>query len=129
MLNSARRRPTGLVPIASVLSIEYSDTSDAASILRVEPIGKKSHDQGWDRETLEEMVGAMGDEAPAWAKKQLAKTGEDEPSSTERLVILAEQEKFIVAAFGLYCESGRKFDVEFTGYGAETFDGVAFVTS
>src|SRR5438045_950903 len=69
---------------ASVLSIEYSDTSDAASILRVEPDGKKMQDQGWDHETLKEMVEAMGDEAPEWAKKQLAGSDEDEPSSTER---------------------------------------------
>ncbi len=114
---------------ASVLSIKYSDTSDAASILRVEPDGKKSQDQGWDRETLEEMVEAMGDEAPGWAKKQLAKTDEDEPSSTERLVMLAEQQKFVVAAFGFYCEPGRNLDVEVTRYGADSFDGVAFVTN
>lgn len=114
---------------ASVLSIEYSDTSDAASILRAEPDGKKSQDQGWDRDTLEEIVEALGDKAPAWAKKQLAKTDEDEPSSSERLLMLAEQEKFVVAAFGFYCEPGRKIDVEVTGYRAESFDGVAFVTS
>jgi hypothetical protein len=114
---------------ASVLSIEYSDTSDAASVVRAEPDGKSSRDAGWDHETLEEMVEALGDEAPAWAKKQLAKTGEDEPSSTERLEMLTEQEKFVVAAFGLDCEPGRKVDVEFVGYGAEAFDGVAFVSN
>lgn len=114
---------------ASVLSIEYSDTSDAASILRMEPDGTKSQDQGWDRETLEEMVEAMGDKAPVWAKKQLAKTGEDEPSSSERLLMLAEQETFVVAAFGFYCEPGRKIDVEVTGYGADSFDAVAFVSN
>lgn len=114
---------------ASVLSIEYSDTSDAASIMRVEPDGKKSRDQGWDRDTLEEMLEAMGDEAPAWAKKQLAKTGEDVPSSTERLVMLAEQEKFVVAALGFYCEPGRKVDVEVAGYEADNFEAVAFVTN
>jgi ankyrin repeat protein len=114
---------------APVLSIEYSDTSDAASILRIEPEGKKSRDLGWDRDTLEEMVEAMGDEAPAWARKQLAKTGGVEPSSSERLVMLAEQEKFVVAAFGFYCEPGRKLDVEVAGYGADSFDVVAFVTN
>lgn len=112
----------------SVLSIEYSDTSDAASVLRVEPDGKKSRDNGWDRESLEEMVGALGDEAPAWAKKQLAEIGEDAPDSSERVVMLAEQEKFVVAAFGFYCEPGRKIDLEVTGYGAESFDAVAFVS-
>ena len=112
-----------------VLSIEYSDTSDAASVVRVEPDGTQKEDKGWDRDTLKEMVEAMGDEAPDWAKKQLAQTGEDEPSSSERLQMLAEQEKFVVAAFGLDCETGRKVDVEFVGYGAESFDGVAFVSS
>jgi hypothetical protein len=113
---------------ASVLVLEYSDTSDAASIVRIEPTGKATKDKGLDRELLQEMVEAMGDDAPSWAKKQLAKTSEDEPSSTERLVALAEQEKFVVAAFGLQAEAGRKVEVEFTGYGKEAFDGVAFVS-
>jgi hypothetical protein len=76
----------------------------------------------------EEMVGAMGDEAPAWAKRKLAKTPEDEPSSPERLVMLAEQEKFVVAGFGLDWEPGRKLEVEFPYYGPEAFDGVAYVS-
>lgn len=113
---------------APVLSVEYSDTSDAASIFRAEPNGKSFHDKGWDRDTLQEMVDAMGDEAPDWATKQLAKTSDDEPSSTERLVMLAESEKFAVAAFGFYCEAGRPLDIEVTGYGADAFDGVAFVS-
>ena len=53
---------------ASVQSIEYSDTSDAATVFRAEPNGKSTRDAGWDRDTLEEMVGAMGDEAPAWPR-------------------------------------------------------------
>src|SRR5439155_5268680 len=113
----------------SVLSIEYSDTSDGASVFRAEPDGKSSRDAGWDRETLEEMVEAMGEDVPAWTKRQLAKIGEDEPSSTERLELLAQQEKFVVASFGLDCEPGRKVDVEFVGYGAEAFDGVSFVSN
>jgi hypothetical protein len=112
---------------ASVLSIEYSDTADAAGMFRVEPDGKSSEDIGWDRETLEEMVGALGDEAPEWAKQQLAHTDEDEPSSTERLEMLAHREKFIVAAFGLDYGPGDELEVDFTGYGAEVFDGVALV--
>jgi hypothetical protein len=114
---------------AAVLAIEYSDTANAASVLRVEPDGKQARDNGWDRESLEEMVGALGDEAPAWAKKQLANTGDDEPDSSERVVRLAEREKFVVAAFGAYCEPGRMLDVELAGYGAEAFEGVAFVSS
>ena len=74
----ALARELAKVSGAPVLSIEYSDTSDAASVFRAEPDGKSSQDAGWDRDTLEEMVGAMGDEAPEWAKKQLAKSDEDE---------------------------------------------------
>jgi len=85
----------------SVLSIEYSDTSDAVGVFRAEPDSKSTRDDGWDRDILEEMVGAAGDKAPAWAKKQLAKTDEDELRNTERLQMLAEREKFVVAAFGL----------------------------
>jgi hypothetical protein len=59
----------------------------------------------------------------------LAVTTEDDPSSSKRLEMLAEQEKFVVAAFGINCEPGRKVDVEFVGYGAKSFDGVAFVSS
>lgn len=112
-----------------VLSIEYSDTSDAASVIRIEPDGTQKDDKGWDRDTLQEMVEAMGDEAPGWARKQLAVTTEDDPSSSKRLEMLAEQEKFVVAAFGINCEPGRKVELEFVGYGAESFDGVAFVSS
>ncbi|HWQ91746.1 MAG TPA: ankyrin repeat domain-containing protein, partial [Clostridia bacterium] len=97
---------------APVLSIEYSDTSDAASILRIEADGTKARDEGWDYASLQEMVNALGDEAPARAKKQLAHTDEDAPSSCERVVSLAEEEKFVVAAFGLACEPGRPLDVE-----------------
>jgi len=99
---------------APVLLVEYSDTSDAASTLRIEPDGRKSGDQGWDHAALQEMVDAMGEEAPAWAKKQLARTDEDAPSSTARLVMLAEQEKFVIAAFGLNWEPGRPLDIEFS---------------
>jgi hypothetical protein len=45
------------------------------------------------------------------------------------VVRLAEREKFVVAAFGAYCEPGRMLDVELAGYGAEAFEGVAFVSS
>ena len=114
----------------SVLSIEYSDTADAAGVFRAEPDGKSSYDGGWDRESLEEIVGALGDEAPGWAKKQLENTdADDESGSSERLTMLAQQEKFVVAAFDLEYEPGDKLEVDFTGYGAEVFDGVAFVSS
>jgi ankyrin repeat protein len=89
-----------------VLSIEYSDTSDAASIIRLSPDGKRLEEHGCDRAMLQEMVDTMGKEAPDWARKQLKKTLEDEPSSTERLVSLAEEEKFVVASFGLGAEPG-----------------------
>ena len=60
-------------------------------------------------QTLEEFVGEMCDEAPAWAKKQLANSDEDDLTSSERLVALAEQENFVVAAFGFAHESGKPF--------------------
>ncbi len=78
---------------------------------------------------LQEMVEAMGEEAPDWARKQLKETPEDEPSSTERLVALAEEEKFVVASFGLVAEPGRKLEIEFHACGREMFEAVAFVTS
>jgi ankyrin repeat protein len=112
-----------------VLSVMYSDTSDAVSTFGVEPNGKVSRDAGWDHDTLNEFTEAMGDEAPSWAKKKLAKTSEDDPSSTERLVSMAEKEKFVVAAFGPDFEAGRKLEIEFPNFGPESFDGVAFVTN
>ena len=102
--------------------------TDAASILRIEPDGRKSRDQDWDHASLQEVVDAMGDEAPGRAKKQLAGTDEDAPSSTERLVMLAKQEKIVVAFYGLNWEPGRPLDLEFSGYGAESLDDVAFIT-
>jgi hypothetical protein len=113
---------------APALVIDYSDTSDAASIVRVEPSGKKTEDQGWDAESLQEMVDAMGNKAPDWAKKKLAEANEDEPTNTERLEALAKAEKFVVVAFGFYCESGKKLD-EVTGYDAEMFEGAALVSA
>jgi hypothetical protein len=43
--------------------------------------------------------------------------------------MLAEQERFVVASFGLYCEPGRNLDVEFQAYGPEAFEPVAFVSN
>lgn len=113
---------------APVLSIDYSDTSDAASLIRLTPDGKRSEEHGCDRAMLQEMVDAMGREAPDWARAQLKKTPEDEPSSTERLVTLAEEEKFVVASFGLDAEPGRKLEIEFHSCAPEMFEAVAFVT-
>jgi ankyrin repeat protein len=108
--------------------IEYSDTSDAASVTRFDADGKVTRDQGWDRDSLEEFVGAMGRTAPAWAKKRLATIAPDAPSSTERLQMLAHQEQFVVAAFSFFGRPGRGVDVEVAGYGAEAFEDVAFVS-
>jgi len=115
---------------ASVLIAEYSDTSNAAGYQRFEPDGSSTEDKGWDRESLAEMVGAMGKEAPAWAKKQLSEWDEDNPgpSSTERLETLAKSEGFVVAGFWLGVEPGRPVDMEFTGYPAEAFDGAAIIS-
>lgn len=113
---------------AAVLSIEYSDTAGAASVFRAEPDGKSSRDAGWDFAMLQEVVENMPEEAPANMKEQLAKMSEDDPTSEQRLEALAERERFVVAAYDFYCEPGRKLDVDLAGYGADAFDGVAFVT-
>ena len=56
---------------AAALIIEYSDTSNAASLVRVAATGEKTEDQGWDRETLEEMVKAMGEPGSSLGKKTI----------------------------------------------------------
>ena len=112
-----------------VLTLGYSDAADAAAFTRFTPDGKQFEDKGWDFATLEEFVGEMGDEAPAWAKKQLANSDEDDLTSSERLVALAEQEKFVVAAFGFAHEPGKKFEIELHGFGPEAFDHVAFIST
>jgi len=114
----------------STLLIEYSDTSDAASVTGFDTEGKvAARDQGWDRETLEEFVHGLGQAAPARARKRLADTAPDAPSSTKRLQTMAQQEQFVVAAFGFYGHPGRPVDVEVPGFGMEAFEGVAFVTA
>jgi hypothetical protein len=111
-----------------VLAIQYSDTSDAASIFRAGPDGKSTSDASWDNVMVEEMVGTMGDKAPAWAKQRLADADEDDLTSTERLKQLAEREKFVVAAFGFFGGLGQKLELELPGYDPAQFDGIAFVT-
>ncbi len=113
----------------SVLQIEYSDTADAASVRRFEPDGSGTRDAGWDREMIEEFVEASGKNSPAWARKLLRNSDGEELSSTERLVRLAENEKFVAAAFGFDCVPGRKIEVDLAEYPAEAFTGVAFVTN
>jgi len=115
-----------------VLSVGYSDTSDAASLARYEPGGAVSEDQGWDRDTLEEVVDNMGDEAPAWMKQRLAEMGEktdDELSSSQRLEKLARDERFAVGALYVQNHPGRPVEVTFVGLPQEAFDGVAWVGS
>jgi ankyrin repeat protein len=114
---------------APVLSIGYSDTAGAAQIVRFEPDGTSTRDDGWDRDTLQEMIDAMGDEAPAWARERLKTMGEKTPDSSERLKLLAVQERFAVAAFNFQCDPGRPIEIDVAGYPAEAFDGAAFVTS
>ena len=53
---------------------------------------------------------------------------DDEPSSTERLELLAAREKFVAAAFGFYSEGGL-VEVDVSGYPPEAFDDAAFVTT
>ncbi len=114
---------------APVLHIEYSDTGDAAAVTRFEPDGTVVTDAGWDREIVEELVDASGKNAPAWARKLLRNSTGEELSSTERLVQLAEDEKFVAAAFGFDCVPGRKIEVDLAEYPAAAFTGAAFVTN
>lgn len=113
---------------APVIQVDYSDTSDAARVVRANTEGVIHVDEGWDRDSLEEMVTNLGADAPAWAKKRLSQTSDDEPSSTQRLELLAAREKFVAAAFGFYCEGGM-VEVDVSGYPAEAFDDAAFITT
>ena len=113
-----------------VLWAGYSDTSDAAAVERYEPGGGVWEDQGWDRETLEEIIDNLGAGAPAWMKQRLAGMGEktdDELSSTQRLEKLARDERFAVGALHLQHHPGRPVEVSFLGLPPEAFDGVAWV--
>jgi len=115
---------------APVLWIQYSDTSGTATIDRFEPDGAaRNLEDGWDRDILEEVVGELGDEATPEMKKRLASMDDEDDDSSTGLVKLAEAEAFNVAALGLTIEPGRAVDVEFTGYPAEAFDGVAWVSN
>ncbi|MBC7784494.1 MAG: hypothetical protein H7144_11710 [Burkholderiales bacterium] len=114
---------------SDVLSIEYSDTSDSATVSRFSPDGAVARDDGMDQELLKELIEGAGKKAPAWAKKRLAESTEDGPISTRRLQQLAETEKFVVAAFGLYAEEGRLLEIDVPGYPQEAFDPVAWVTT
>jgi ankyrin repeat protein len=114
---------------APVIEVDYSDTSDAAQVVRVDAgRGRVEVDDGWDRDALEEVATHLGDDAPAWMAKRLKEMGDDELSSTERVELLAAQERFVAAAFGFYAQGGL-VDVDVDGYPAEAFDEAAFVTT
>jgi hypothetical protein len=115
---------------ASVLSIEYSDTSGTANVDRFEPDGTHVNlEDAWDRDLLQEVVDELGDEATDEMKQRLASMDEDEEDSSTGLKRLAETEKFNVAALGFAVEPDRAIDIEFAGYPAEAFDGVAWVST
>jgi ankyrin repeat protein len=124
---------------SSVLTVNYSDTADAASIRRFEPDGRVTlADDGWDRGVLEELVDATGDDAPAWAKRKLKSMGQklddddddaDEPDSSERLQRLAAAEQFAIAILNVDSAAGRPVELTFPGLPAEAFDAVAWVST
>ena len=116
---------------APVLSVQYSDTSDAASIDRFEPDGRSSRDDGWDPGTLREVVDGMGSKTPRELREKLkaAEAAGDETTSSERLERLAVEERFVLAAFWLQHSPGRPLELSFIDYPAEAFDGVAFVST
>jgi hypothetical protein len=114
-----------------IILAQYSDASGAASVERFEPDGTSQIDEGWDQDTLEEVVGELGDQAPAWMKARLAemeKSGIEPPDSSQRLSVLATAERFVVAWGGLQAEPGRAVEISFTNLPAEAFDGVAWVS-
>ena len=112
-----------------VVLIAYSDTSDAASTIRVLPDGKIQRDAGWDYESLKEMVDSLGSQAPPWAKELLKGTDPDESTSTERLQRLAELEKFAVGHFSIQGEWGSAMDIHFGILAEAVFEEVAFITN
>ena len=115
---------------ADLLLAQYSDCADAASIDRFDSSGRKTdEDKGWDHASLKEFVEELGDDAPPEMKKQLAESDEDDLTSSERLVALAEKEKFVVAAFWFNGQPDKPMELEIVGYGPEAFDGVAFVSN
>ncbi|KAF0181588.1 MAG: hypothetical protein FD161_261 [Limisphaerales bacterium] len=112
-----------------VLSIMYSDTSDAVSLRRWGLGATDPNDDGCDHESLRELVEAMGKGAPAWARKRLAETCEGDPPSTERLDQLAKRENFVAGAFNIACEADGRLVVEFPGFTLEQFEDAVFVTT
>jgi hypothetical protein len=111
-----------------VLSVEYSDTSDAARVVQYDG-GTTTVREDASDQMLQEIAEAMGDEAPQWVKDRMDAVDEDAADSGQKLVGLARRERFVVAAFGLDAESGQNVEVDFAGFPAEAFDGVAFVTN
>ncbi len=113
---------------SDVIIIDYNDTADAALVVRSDATGRIETDDGWDRESLEEMVTHLGADAPAWAQQRLKESGDDDLTSAQRLELLAAKERFVAAAFGFYCEGGT-VEVDVGGYPVEAFDDAAFVTT
>jgi hypothetical protein len=114
-----------------VMLIEYSDTAGAAEVERFEPDGTSQKDEGWDQDTLAEVVENLEDKAPQWMKERLAAmqdSDEEEKDSSERLAELAKAEHFAIAWGGLQAEPGRKVEIAFTNLPAEAFDGVVWVS-
>ena len=114
-----------------VILAQYSDAAGAADIERFEPDGSSQKDEGWDRDTLAEVVSELGDKAPEWMKKRLAEmeeAPEEEVDSSNRLSKLAEEEIFVIAWGGLDAGPGRKVEISFTNLPAEAFDGASWVS-
>jgi hypothetical protein len=113
-----------------VMVVGYSDTSDAAAVERYEPDGSLWEDKGWDRDLLEEVVENAGEDEVPNLKKMLKEMGEkkdDELTSTERLVKMAEEDAFVVAPLWIQYDPGRPVEVSFPDLPAEAFDAVAWV--
>jgi hypothetical protein len=112
---------------APVMLLEYSDTAGAGSMKHFNPDGTAAEDQSGDEEMLTEMVGAMGNEAPGWARDRLKKLKREKRPELD-LQKLGEQEKYAIAWESLMAEDG-KLEIAFNNLPAEAFDGVAWITT
>jgi ankyrin repeat protein len=115
---------------APVMIVGYSDTSDAVGIERYNLDGSLWEYKGWDRDLLEEVVENAGEDEVPGLRKMLTEMGEqkdDELTSTQRLVKMAEHEGFAVAALWVHYDPGRPVEVTFPDLPAEAFDAVAWV--
>ena len=105
---------------SEAFSLQYSDTSDAVEVLRFGAEGEVWRDEGWDKASLEEVVGELGGEACTGVDEEEVEggrgrgAGSERVASTVRLKRMAVEEKFVVAGLYFRYSPGRAMAVEFT---------------